>query len=174
MDSSPPGSSVHGISQARILEWVAISFSKSQSPSSSHPLFLLLVSMCFFLCVCVCIFCFANRFICTIFLDPIYMQYLFFSLWLISLCMPVSRSIHVSASGLILFLFMTNIPCVCVCVCHIFFIHSSFDGHLGCVAIVNSGAMNTGVQESSGIMVVSGICPRVGLQGHMALLFLVF
>ena len=26
MDSSPPGSSVHGISQARILEWVAISF----------------------------------------------------------------------------------------------------------------------------------------------------
>ena len=27
MDSSPPGSSVHGISQARIPEWVAISFS---------------------------------------------------------------------------------------------------------------------------------------------------
>ena len=26
MDSSPPGSSVHGIFQARILEWVAISF----------------------------------------------------------------------------------------------------------------------------------------------------
>ena len=28
MDSSPPGSSVHGILQARILEWVAISFSR--------------------------------------------------------------------------------------------------------------------------------------------------
>ena len=28
MDSSPPGSSVHSILQARILEWVAISFSK--------------------------------------------------------------------------------------------------------------------------------------------------
>ena len=27
MDCSPPGSSVHGILQARILEWVAISFS---------------------------------------------------------------------------------------------------------------------------------------------------
>ena len=27
MGCSPPGSSVHGISQARILEWVAISFS---------------------------------------------------------------------------------------------------------------------------------------------------
>ena len=31
MDSSPPGSSVHGISQARILEWVAISFSRGCS-----------------------------------------------------------------------------------------------------------------------------------------------
>ena len=28
MDCSPPGSFVHGISQARILEWVVISFSK--------------------------------------------------------------------------------------------------------------------------------------------------
>ena len=27
MDCSPPGSSIHGILQARILEWVAISFS---------------------------------------------------------------------------------------------------------------------------------------------------
>ena len=30
MDRSPPGSSVHGIPQARILEWVAISFSQVQ------------------------------------------------------------------------------------------------------------------------------------------------
>ena len=29
MDGSPPGSSVHGIFQARILEWVAISFSNN-------------------------------------------------------------------------------------------------------------------------------------------------
>ena len=28
IDRSPPGSSVHGILQARILEWVAISFSR--------------------------------------------------------------------------------------------------------------------------------------------------
>ena len=27
MDCSPPGSSVHGISQARVLEWGAIAFS---------------------------------------------------------------------------------------------------------------------------------------------------
>ena len=33
MDSSLPGSSVHGITQARILEWVAISSSRG----SSHP-----------------------------------------------------------------------------------------------------------------------------------------
>ena len=31
MDCSPPGSSVHGISQARVLEWVAISFSRGSS-----------------------------------------------------------------------------------------------------------------------------------------------
>ena len=32
MDCSPPGSSVPGISQARILEWAAISFSRGSSP----------------------------------------------------------------------------------------------------------------------------------------------
>ena len=32
MDCSPPGSSVHGIFQARILEWVAISSSRGSSP----------------------------------------------------------------------------------------------------------------------------------------------
>ena len=31
MDCSPPGSSVHGLSQARILGWVAISFSRGSS-----------------------------------------------------------------------------------------------------------------------------------------------
>ena len=31
MDGSPPGSSVHGLSQAGILEWVAISFSINSS-----------------------------------------------------------------------------------------------------------------------------------------------
>ena len=32
MDCSPPGSSVHGILQARMLEWVAIPFSRRSSP----------------------------------------------------------------------------------------------------------------------------------------------
>ena len=31
-DCSPPGSSVHGVSQARILGWVTISFSRGSSP----------------------------------------------------------------------------------------------------------------------------------------------
>ena len=32
MNCSPPGSSIHGIFQARILEWVAISYSRGSSP----------------------------------------------------------------------------------------------------------------------------------------------
>ena len=38
MDYSPPGSSVHGISQARILEWIAIPFSKGYSLPKSPAL----------------------------------------------------------------------------------------------------------------------------------------
>ena len=33
MDHSPPGSSVHGIFQARVLEWGAIAFSKTELES---------------------------------------------------------------------------------------------------------------------------------------------
>ena len=33
MDCSPPCSSIHGISQARVLEWIAISFSRGSSQS---------------------------------------------------------------------------------------------------------------------------------------------
>ena len=40
MDCSPPGSSVHGIFQARVLEWVAIAFSRiaiwPSNPTSGH------------------------------------------------------------------------------------------------------------------------------------------
>ena len=38
LDSSLPGSSAHGISQARILEWVAISFSRGSSRSGDQTL----------------------------------------------------------------------------------------------------------------------------------------
>ena len=38
MDQNPPGSSVHGILQARILEWVAMSHSRESSGSRMEPL----------------------------------------------------------------------------------------------------------------------------------------
>ena len=47
MDCSPPGFSVHGISQARILEWVAISFSRGSSPSRNQWCFSTFISTVF-------------------------------------------------------------------------------------------------------------------------------
>ena len=37
MDCSPPGSSVHGILQVRILEWVAVPFSRGSSQPRDQP-----------------------------------------------------------------------------------------------------------------------------------------
>ena len=37
MDYSPPGSSAHGILQARILEWVALFFSRGSSQPGTEP-----------------------------------------------------------------------------------------------------------------------------------------
>ena len=51
---------------------------------------------------------------------------------------------------------------------HNFFIQSSVDGHLGCfhvLAIVNSGAVNSGVHVSFSILVSSGYMPRIGISG---------
>ena len=46
MDYNPPGSSVHGILQARILEWVAISFSRGIFPTQRLNLHLLCLLHC--------------------------------------------------------------------------------------------------------------------------------
>ena len=48
MDYSPPGSSVHGISQARMLEWVATSFSRGSSGPKDHTQVFCLVGRSFF------------------------------------------------------------------------------------------------------------------------------
>ena len=54
VDCSPPGSSVHGILQARILGWVAISFSRGSSrPRDRTRVSCLAVCVC--VCVCVCV-----------------------------------------------------------------------------------------------------------------------
>ena len=37
MDCSPPGSSIHGILQARVPEWVAISFARDLPDQGSNP-----------------------------------------------------------------------------------------------------------------------------------------
>ena len=59
--------------------------------------------------------------------------------------MIISGSIHVTANGIIsFFLCLSNIPLI-------FFMHSSIDGHLGCLhvlAIVNSAALKTGAHVS--------------------------
>ena len=47
VDNSPQGSSVHGILQARILEWVAISFSKGSSQPRDRTQASRIVGRCF-------------------------------------------------------------------------------------------------------------------------------
>ena len=47
MDCSLPGSSVHGIFQARILEWVAISFSRGSSQTRDWTWVFCIVGRCF-------------------------------------------------------------------------------------------------------------------------------
>ena len=62
----------------------------------------------------------------------------------------------------------SNIPYIYIYMWHIFFIHSSVDGHLGCfhvLAIVNSATMNTEVHVPFRITVFSGYMPRSGIAG---------
>ena len=88
------------------------------------------------------------------------MHYLYFSLWLTSLCMIIFASIHIPAKCRISFLFMANISFIYV---PYFFIHSSVNGHLGCfyiLVVLNSAAMNIMVHASFGITVFWGYISR--------------
>ena len=85
------------------------------------------------------------------------MWHLSFSFKLTSLSIRVSTSIHVVASGIILF-FVKAKWCSVVYVYHIFWIHSSLNGHLGCfyvLAIVNGAKMNIQVHVSFSRKVLS-------------------
>ena len=92
---------------------------------------------------------------------------IFVILWLTSLCMTDSNSIHLITNTSISFLFMAELYSI-VYMCHIFFIHSSVDGHFGyfhVLAIVNRAAMNVLVHDSFWIMVFSGYMPSSGIAG---------
>ena len=52
MDCSLPDSSVHGILQARVLEWVAIAFSNVYAYTYAY--IYIYISLCVCVCVCVC------------------------------------------------------------------------------------------------------------------------
>ena len=76
-----------------------------------------------------------------------------------SICLSLSDLLHLVGqslvassvvSGIISFLFMAE-SCSTVYMYHVFFIHSSVDGHFGCfldLAIMNSAAVNTEVPVS--------------------------
>ena len=78
--------------------------------------------------------------------------------------MIISRSIHVAANGIISFFFMVEYYSI-VHMYHIFFIHSSVNGHLGCFHVLAIAAMNIGVHVSFQIIVFSRYIPRSGIAG---------
>ena len=80
---------------------------------------------------------------------------MFVFIWLTSLSMIISRSIHIPENG-IFFLWLSNIPLYDMF--HIF-IHSSISEHLGCLhglAVINSAAVNTVLHVSFWVMAFSG------------------
>ena len=99
---------------------------------------------------------------------------IFFSFWFTSLRMIISICIHFAANGIISFFLMAEEHAI-VCMHHL--LHSSADGHLGCLhvlAIVNSATMSIGVRVYFWTIVLSRYNPTRGLLDHMVALFLVF
>ena len=74
-----------------------------------HPTILHIHMFVLYVCLC---FCFANKFICIIFLHPTYKQCYMICVFLcLTYSVWVSRSVHISANGTVLFLlWLSNIP----------------------------------------------------------------
>ena len=92
-----------------------------------------------------------------------------------SLCLIGSRFIHLIRTDSNMFLFNDWVIFHCIYVPKLF--NPFIFWLLGCFhvpAIVNSTTMNIGVHVSFWIMVSQGICPVVGLLGHLIVLFLLF
>ena len=94
MDCSPPDSSVHGVLQARILEWIAISSSRG----SSQP---------------------RDDLTCRLFLYSTYKQY-HISVWLTSSSVRIPRSIHIVAMALLYSFYIWAMFC-CIYVPHLLY-----------------------------------------------------
>ena len=65
MDCSPPGSSTHGIFQARVLEWGAIAFSHLMLYGDLNGKEIQKKREYIYVCVCVCV-CVTNSLCCTV------------------------------------------------------------------------------------------------------------
>ena len=136
MGCSPPGSSVHGITQARILEWVAmLTFRGSSQPRDQT--WVSWIAGGFFTI-------WASRKACII------------TGYRLSWYERSYRTQKAEVAEQYSIVYMY----------HNFFIHSSVDGHLSCfhlLVIVNSAAMNIGVHVSFQIMVFFRYMPMSGI-----------
>jgi len=93
-------------------------------------------------------------FVCLFVLDSQVRSCLFvflsFSVWLISLSMMDSVSLHVVASGRVFSFFYGWITFHCIYTYHNFFTHSSTDGHLGCSHV--SATVNNAAADMVGVL----------------------
>ena len=116
MDCSLPGSSIHGIFQARVLEWAAIAFSAEELVAYKYwNNFVIISQLC--VCICVCIF------VCTCCLT-IYISWCSVAQSCPTLCNPIDysllgSSVHWILQGRILEWWSFHPPGECLkkCIC---------------------------------------------------------